>query len=177
MKAWKLLAFALLPALLSRPSLAALPVGEVAPEFSLTGALAGETFSFDLSEQLKQGPVVVYFYPKAFTPGCTIEAHEFAEASDDFAQLGARVFGISTDAIDTVKEFSVSECRNKFAVLADPEGSVVKQYDAQMGERNFADRISYVIVPGGEIIYVHETREPKSHIEQTLKSLRQWRSQ
>ena len=157
-------------------SQAAMDIGAQAPMFRLTGALAGESFAFDMQQQLTQGPVVVYFYPKAFTAGCTIEAHEFAEATDDFAQLGARVVGISTDDIATLKEFSVSDCRDKFAVLADPGGGVVKQYDAMMPNRAIADRISYVVVPGGEIIYVHHTMEPKSHISESLKAIKHWQS-
>ncbi|BFM08868.1 peroxiredoxin [Halioxenophilus aromaticivorans] len=155
---------------------AALESGTQAPMFQLTGALAGEAFDFDLQQQLKQGPVVVYFYPKAFTAGCTIEAHEFAEASDDFTQLGARVVGVSTDEIDTLKEFSVSDCRDKFAVLADPSAKVVEQYDAFLPNRKLADRISYVVVPSGEIIYVHHTMEPKSHIAESLRAIKQWQA-
>lgn len=153
---------------------AALPVGTQAPLFSLAGALAGDEFQFELAKALQQGPVVVYFYPKAFTAGCTVEAHAFAEATDEFAALGARVVGVSTDELATLKTFSVSDCRDKFAVLADPDGAVVKQYDAALPHRGLADRISYVVEPGGTIIYVHHTMEPKSHIAESLKALQRW---
>jgi len=153
---------------------AALKAGDKAPNFKLQGALAGDTIKFDLKKELKKGPVVVYFYPKAFTAGCTVEAHEFAEATDDFAALGARVVGVSTDGVDTLKEFSQSDCRDKFAVLADPSGEVVKEYDAMLPGRDLADRISYVISPAGEIMYVHHTMEPKSHIKESLNILKKW---
>ncbi|WP_317933111.1 peroxiredoxin [Halioxenophilus sp. WMMB6] len=155
---------------------AGLTTGNQAPDFTLPGSLAGEDFTFHLQEALKQGPVVVYFYPKAFTSGCTVEAHEFAEASDDFAALGARVVGVSTDDIATLHEFSVEECRNKFAVLADPAGEVVHAYDAKLKGMNIADRISYVIAPTGEILYVHQTMEPKSHIAESLRVIKEWRA-
>src|SRR5450631_2253938 len=97
-------------------SWAALPVGASAPDFTAQAAVGGKPFTFTMAEALKRGPVVLYFYPKAFTKGCTAEAHDFAEASDRFAALGATLIGMSNDDIETLKEFSVRECRNKFAV-------------------------------------------------------------
>src|SRR3978361_760732 len=102
--------------LLAAPLYAALAPGAVAPDFTTQATLAGKPFSFSLAAALKKGPVVLYFYPAAFTKGCTIEAHDFAEATDDFAKLGATVIGMSADGIDKLNQFSVSECRNKFAV-------------------------------------------------------------
>ena len=129
---------ALLPlalvSLISRfPALAALPDGAKAPDFSTEASLAGKPFKFSLAQSLKQGPVVLYFYPAAFTPGCTKEAHDFAEATDKFKALGATVIGISHDDIDTLNKFSVSECRNKFAVAADIDGKIMKDYDSVLG--------------------------------------------
>ncbi len=92
--------------------------------------LAGKPFKFALAEALKKGPVVLYFYPAAFTPGCTIEAHEFAEATDKFKSMGATVIGVSHDDIDKLNKFSVTECRNKFAVASDADQSITKAYDA-----------------------------------------------
>ena len=116
------------------PVWAALPDGAQAPDFSTDASLAGKTFKFSLAEALKKGPVVLYFYPAAFTPGCTVEAHEFAEATDKFAALGATVIGVSHDPIDKLNKFSVSECRNKFAVASDGDGSIMKKYDAVLPE-------------------------------------------
>lgn len=101
------------------PAFAELSVGAPAPDFSTPASLGGEVFTFQLNEALKQGPVVLYFYPAAFTQGCTIEARNFAEATDDYKALGATVIGVSADDIETLKKFSVSECRSKFAVAAD----------------------------------------------------------
>jgi len=117
-------------ALITMPAFAALPDGTKAPDFSAEASLAGKTFKFSLADALKKGPVVLYFYPAAFTPGCTVEAHEFAEATDKFKELGATVIGVSHDPIDKLNKFSVSECRNKFAVASDKDGSVMKNYDA-----------------------------------------------
>ena len=102
--------------LLSFPVLAALPIGTKAPDINTQATLAGKEFKFSLADALKKGPVVLYFYPAAFTPGCTTEAHLFAEATPQFAALGATVIGVSHDPIEKLDKFSVSECRNKFAV-------------------------------------------------------------
>jgi len=158
-------------------ALAALAVGAPAPDFTAQAALGGKTFTFSLAEALKKGPVVLYFYPKAFTKGCTIEAHNFAEATEKFQALGATLIGMSNDDIETLKDFSVKECRNKFAVAADAGARIMKQYDAAMfllPER--ADRISYVISPEGKVIYVYSSLSPDNHVENTLKAVRDWRA-
>src|SRR6476661_2462457 len=123
-------AFALLTSLLSASALAALPEGTKAPDFTTQASLAGKAYTFSLADALKKGPVVLYFYPAAFTPGCTVEAHQFAEATDKFKAMGATVIGVSHDPIEKLNKFSVSECRNKFAVASDADGSVMKAYDA-----------------------------------------------
>src|SRR5512139_1742641 len=110
---------AIICAMAAIPALAALKPGEKAPDFSAQASLGGSVFAFSLADALKRGPVVLYFYPAAFTEGCTIEAHDFAEATDAYRALGATVIGVSHDNIDTLKKFSVSECRSKFAVAAD----------------------------------------------------------
>ncbi len=136
------------------PRFRALPNGSKAPDFSTDASLAGKSFKFSLAKALKQGPVVLYFYPAAFTPGCTVEAHEFAEATDKFKALGATVIGVSHDPIEKLNKFSVSDCRNKFAVASDADGSVMKAYDSVLPIKpDFANRTSYVIAPTGEIIY------------------------
>src|SRR5215213_505339 len=94
------------------PASAALPVGAKAPDFATTGALGGKPFKIHLKAQLGKGPVVLYFFPKAFTKGCTLEAHAFSEATADFKKAGATVIGMSADDLTTLKKFSVEECRS-----------------------------------------------------------------
>src|SRR5262249_33780049 len=126
----KLLASACLAALLVSPAFAALRVGAPAPDFTARASLGGKQFDFALAEALKKGPVVLYFYPAAFTPGCTIEAHNFAEAMPDFEKLGATVIGVSADDIEKLDRFSLTECRSKFPVAADGNGRIMQSYDA-----------------------------------------------
>jgi peroxiredoxin len=153
---------------------AALPVGAPAPDFSADAALGGQPYKFSLAAALKKGPVVLYFYPKAFTSGCTVEAHLFAEASEKFEALGATVIGISNDNIDTLKKFSVEACRNKFAVAADAGAKVMKDYDAKLLKPiDMADRISYLIGSDGRIAAVHAAMKPEGHIESMLKAAEQ----
>jgi thioredoxin-dependent peroxiredoxin len=156
---------------------AALTVGASAPEFTAQASMGGSQFTFTLSDALKKGPVVLYFFPKAFTKGCTVEAHNFSEATDQFKSMGATVIGMSNDDIDTLKRFSVLECRNKFAVAADQGGHVMKQYDAVMpGRVDVADRISYVIAPDGKVIYAFASMSPDGHVENTLSAIQRWKA-
>ena len=161
----------------SLASTAALPVGATAPDFSAPAALAGKPFKFSLAEALKAGPVVLYFYPKAFTSGCTAEAHAFAEATPEFNARGATVVGMSVDDIATLQKFSVEACRDKFAVAADAGGRISKTYDAAMsGGIDMADRVSYVISPLGKVIYVYASANPDEHVKRTLAAVEKWRS-
>jgi peroxiredoxin len=169
-----LLALAL-ASLLSVPAFSALPDGAKAPDFSTEASLAGKPFKFSLSESLKQGPVVLYFYPAAFTPGCTKEAHDFAEATDKFKALGATVIGISHDDIDTLNKFSVSECRNKFAVASDADQKIMKAYDAVLAQKpELSDRTSYVISPDGKVLYSYTNLNPDKHVENTMAVVQKW---
>jgi peroxiredoxin Q/BCP len=119
---------------------------------------------------------VLYFYPKAFTSGCTVEAHTFAEATPKFEALGARVVGMSSDDIATLRRFSVEACRSRFAVAADPAGKVMKQYDAALGWLpNTADRISYVIAPDRRVLFVHAGMAPEQHVHDTLQAVERWK--
>ena len=162
-------------ALISVPALAALSDGTKAPDFSTEASLAGKSFKFSLADALKKGPVVLYFYPAAFTPGCTVEAHEFAEATDKFKALGATVIGVSHDPIEKLNKFSVSECRNKFAVASDADGSVMKNYDAVLAKKpEYANRTSYVIAPTGVIIYSYTEMNPEKHVENTMAAVKKW---
>ena len=156
---------------------AALPVGAVAPDFTVPAALGGKPFSFSLADSLKQGPVVLYFYPKAFTSGCTAEAHDFAEATPKFNALGATVVGMSNDDIATLRKFSVEACRDRFAVAADAGGKITKKYDAAMMiGMEMADRISYVISPQGKVIYAYASGNPEEHVKRTLAAVEKWKA-
>jgi peroxiredoxin Q/BCP len=156
---------------------AALKPGDKAPDFSTQASLAGKSFDFSLASALKKGPVVLYFYPAAFTPGCTVEAHEFAEATADFQALGATVIGVSHDDIDKLNKFSVTECRNKFAVAADPDQHIMKSYDAILAKNPlYADRTSYVIAPDGKIIYSYTDLKPDLHVANTMAAVKQWKA-
>ncbi len=155
---------------------AALPVGAPAPDFTTQAALGGKPFSFALAEALKKGPVVLYFYPKAFTSGCTAEAHDFAEATPKFNALGATVVGMSNDDIATLQRFSVEACRDKFAVAADTGGRITKKYDAAfLPGLEMADRISYVISPQGKVLYVYSSGIPDEHVKRTLAAVEKWK--
>ena len=168
--------------LFATASQAALKPGDSAPDFTVQAATGGKDFSFSLAEQLKNGPVVVYFYPKSFTRGCTIEAHEFAENYDNFVAAGASLIGLSADTIEVQREFSTKECRDKFPVGADPSLSVIKAYDAkrekpsQAGD-TLADRISYVIGPDGKVLFALTDSNPIKHVQDALAFVKQWREQ
>jgi peroxiredoxin len=156
-------------------SYAALQPGATAPDFTTEATLAGKPFTFSLAAALKSGPVVLYFYPAAFTPGCTVEAHEFAEATAKFKALGATVIGVSHDPIDTLNKFSVSECRNKFAVASDADQRIMKSYDAVLAPKpELANRTSYVIAPNGKVIYEYTALNPDKHVENTLSAVEKW---
>ena len=166
---------ALITALVAVPSFAALKPGDPAPDFNAPASLGGDVFAFSLAEALKKGPVVLYFYPAAFTTGCTLEAHDFADAVDAYRALGASVIGVSHDDIATLNKFSVSECRSKFAVAADGDQRIMKSYDAVLAIKpEYADRVSYVIAPDGHVVFAYKSLNPEKHVEYTLDALRKW---
>ena len=157
------------------PSFAALKPGDKAPDFTTEASMGGKVFSFSLADALKKGPVVLYFYPAAFTEGCTIEAHDFADATDAYHALGATVIGVSHDDIDKLNRFSLSECRSKFAVAADTDQRIMKAYDAVLAiAPKYANRTSYVIAPDGHIVYEYTSLDPDKHVANTLEALRTW---
>lgn len=159
------------------PAAASLPVGAKAPDFSTQASLAGKAMPFNLKAALKKGPVVLYFYPAAFTKGCTIEAHDFAEATDDFNKQGATVIGMSADPIETLNKFSVEECRNKFAVgSATP--ATIKAYDVVLPAKpSISNRTSYVIAPDGKVIFAYSAMDPAGHVKGTMDAVKAWRAQ
>lgn len=158
--------------LIAAPALAQLPVGAKAPDFTTTGALAGKPFKLNLDDQLKHGPLVLYFFPKAFTSGCTAEAHAFSEASAKFKKLGARVVGMSADDLPTLEQFSVKECRNKFPV-ATADADLRKAYDVVLQQKPaYANRTSYVIDRDGKIVMAYTNLDPSEHVERTLAAVK-----
>ena len=160
---------------LHAPVWAALDIGDPAPNFSIPAALGGKVFNFSLAEQLAKGPVVLYFFPLAFSEGCSLEAHQFAEATAQFQALGATVVGVSGDDIDTLSKFSTQACQSKFAVASDQTKKVITSYDAVMrAQPDYANRISYVIAPNGSVVYNYVNLNPERHVERTLRALKDW---
>ncbi|WP_427967320.1 peroxiredoxin [Altererythrobacter sp.] len=158
----------------SAPAAAELPVGAKAPGFSTKAALAGKSFGFSLSAALAKGPVVLYFYPKAFTQGCTLEANAFAEAMPEFAAAGASVVGMSNDDIETLKEFSRKECRDAFPVGV-ASAKLIQAYDVALirdgKDTGVTSRTSYVIAPDGKIVMVHSDMDYRDHVRLTLEAV------
>jgi peroxiredoxin len=158
--------------LIAAPATAALKVGDKAPDFTTTGAVGGKEFKLHLADQLKKGPVVLYFFPKSFTSGCTNEAHAFSAAIDDFKKAGAQVIGMSGDDLKTLHDFSTKECRSAFPVAtATPETQ--KAYDvAWAAHPGITTRTSYVIDRHGKIIMVHDNLDYSEHVAKTLAAVR-----
>lgn len=169
------LALVLLATIAAPPVLAALDPGAAAPDFTAPATLAGQPFTFALADELKKGPVVVYFYPKAFTSGCTAEAHAFAEATTQFKAEGAQVIGISGDDIETLHKFSVSECGGRFPVASDPDLKISKSYDATLFLwPGHSDRTSYLVTPDRKIYAEYSALSPNKHVEKMLDALKEW---
>jgi thioredoxin-dependent peroxiredoxin len=162
--------------LISSSAPAALAPGAKAPDFTTQGALAGKPFQFRLAQALKKGPVVLYFFPAAFTSGCTVEAHEFAEATPEFNKLGATVIGMSADGIEKLQKFSVEACRNKFAV-ATASPAVIKGYDVALQIKpGLTNRTSYVIAPDGRIIHAYTAMAVQGHVSGTMDAVKKWKA-
>jgi thioredoxin-dependent peroxiredoxin len=163
----------LLPVLIAAPALAALKQGDTAPDFKTQASLAGKEFTFSLHEALKKGPVVVYFYPAAFTGGCNLQAHTFAEDHDKFVAAGASVIGVSLDSISRLNDFSADPqyCAGKLPVASDEKGEIAKSFDVNITDtyagqavakmkdsrgveigHNMADRTTFVVTPDGKIV-------------------------
>ena len=160
-----------LAAAATTPAAAALPEGAKAPDFTTTGAVGGKAFKLHLADQLRKGPVVLYFFPKAFTQGCTLEAHAFSEAAKDFKRAGAQVIGMSADDLPTLQKFSIEACRSAFPVAtATPD--VIKSYDVSLKQKpGLTDRTSYVIGKDGKIVFVHSDLNWSEHVSKTLAAV------
>jgi len=163
----RFLVSAIVAGVIAVPAFAAIPQGAKAPDFKTQASLAGKEFSYSLKDALKKGPVVVYFYPAAYTGGCNIQAHTFAENMDKFSAAGASVIGVSLDKISTLNQFSADPdyCAGKLPVASDADGSIAKSYelkvgDARPGAKNtkgqdidhgFAERTTFIVTPDGKI--------------------------
>ncbi|PAX07541.1 peroxiredoxin [Sphingomonas lenta] len=165
-------------ALLASPAVAALAPGAKAPDFTTRGAIGGKVFTVNLAQQLKRGPVVLYFFPAAFTSGCNAEARAFAAKVDEFKAAGATVIGMSADPIEPLVKFSATECAGKFAV-ASAGPAVVKGYDVAYPKpiqgRTVTSRTSYVIGRDGRIAFVHDAMSPAQHVDLTLAAVKKLR--
>lgn len=160
--------------LLASPATAALAPGAKAPDFQTRGAIAGKVFNLHLADALKKGPVVLYFFPAAFTGGCNAEAHAFAEAIPDFQKAGATVIGMSADTVDTLAKFSSEKCAGKFAV-ASAGPKVIAGYDVALPQklngRAITSRTSYVLGRDGRVIFVHNDMDASKHVALTLAAV------
>lgn len=154
---------------------AALAQGARAPQFTAPGAQGGERLTVDLDRALERGPVVLYFFPRAFTAGCTIESRAFAEAMPDFARAGATVIGMSGDDVDTLARFSTEECRSAFP-MASASAAIIAAYDVSL-RPGMASRTSYVIGQDGTIAHVHDAMKPSAHVRETLAAVRRLQAQ
>ena len=155
------------------PAMAALPVGAPAPQIVTQGAIGGKPFAFDLKKALRKGPVVLYFFPKAFTKGCTLETKAFADASDRFHAAGATIIGMSADDLPTLMRFSTEACRSKFGVAA-AGPMVVSAYNVSLlpaGVGGMTNRTSYVIGRDGKIAMVHSEMDWRQHVAKTLAAV------
>lgn len=162
--------------LVAAPAFAALKVGAQAPEIVTMAFLAGKPIPYKLSTALKKGPVVLYFFPAAFTSGCTAEAHEFAVATPEFAAMGASVIGVTAGRVADLAAFSKTECRDAFPV-AGVSKETIKAYDAIMALKpDLSDRTTYVIAPDGKILLAYtDLMNPVSHIARAKAAVAAWR--
>ena len=172
----RLIALAVLAATAAAtPALADLAVGSKAPDFTAPAYLAGKPFTFDMAAARKKGPVVMYFFPSAYTGGCNLEAHLFSEAADAFKAQGATLIGITAGKVERLAEFSAdtATCGGKFPVAADPGAKIARQYDSILAAKpDWSDRTSYVISPKGEILHAYSKLDPSEHVAQTLGAVK-----
>ena len=176
-------------ALFAAPAFAALDVGASAPEFSAKGMTGGNEFTFTLSEALKKGPVVIYFFPAAYTAGCTEETKRFADAADEFKANGATLIGLTAGArmadgsmvsasenLKRLAEFSAEHCRDKFPIAA-VDAKIIESYNVKLPQRpDWSDRTSYVITPDSKIALSFSAMAPGEHITKTLDAVKAWKA-
>jgi peroxiredoxin len=169
----------------------ALQKGDTAPMFTAKASLAGKEFNYSLADALKQGPVVVYFYPSAYTQGCNIQAHTFAENMDAFKAAKASVIGVSLDSIQRLNDFSADPayCAGKLPVASDPDGSIAKSFGVNVGDarpgakdtrgveidHGFADRMTFVLTQDGKVASTFGGRSlaPDANVQQALQAVKE----
>ena len=179
----------ILSSAIALPAVAALPEGHPAPDFQAQASLAGKSFNYSLKEALQKGPVVVYFYPSAYTGGCNIQAHTFAVNADKFAAAGATIIGVSLDSIDRLNDFSADPefCAGKVAVASDADGTIAKSYDLTVKEaapgkkdsrgaeisHGFAERTTFIVTPDGKIAATISGLKPGENVAKALETVQQ----
>ena len=183
----RLLLSCLVAGAIAVPAWAAIEEGTAAPLFKTQASLAGKPFTYDLKDALKKGPVVVYFYPSAYTGGCNIQAHDFAEKLDKFADAGATVVGVSLDNIERLNDFSADPqyCAGKLPVASDADGKIAQSYglairDAQEGKKDtrgvdikhgFAERTTFIVTPDGKVAAKIGGLAPADNVKQALAAV------
>ncbi|MES2673717.1 MAG: redoxin domain-containing protein [Pseudomonadota bacterium] len=183
----KFLLISLLTTAISTPTLAALKAGDTAPNFTIPASFAGKSQSFSLKESLKDGPVVVYFYPSAYTGGCNLQAHTFSVNSDKFTAAGAKIIGVSLDSITRLNEFSADPefCAGKITVGSDVDGKVARAFDLAVREaaagkmdtrgveidHGFAERTTFIVTPDGKIAATIGGLAPAENVKKTLETV------
>ena len=153
---------------------ATLQPGDAAPDFSAPAWLAGEAFEYSLAEALREGPVVLYFFPAANTPGCNIEASLFSQAIDDFKAHGVSVIGVTAGNTDQLRGFSADKatCAGNFPVAADEGARIAASYDAVLERRpEMSSRTSYLIGRDGRVLAVHSDMNPARHVKHMLDAI------
>jgi len=169
------------------PAFAALKAGDPAPEFTTQASLAGKAFTYSLKDALKKGPVVVYFYPSAYTGGCNIQAHTFAVNKDKFSAAGASIIGVSLDSIKRLNDFSADPnyCAGKFPTASDPDGKIAQSYELAVKQgppglkdtrgveidHAFTERTTFIVTPDGKIAATIGGLPPDKNVEQALDAV------
>ena len=177
----------LLSSMIVAPAMAALKAGDSAPAFDAQASFAGKATAYSLKDALKKGPVVVYFYPSAYTSGCNVQAHAFAVNNEKFAAAGASIIGVSLDSIARLNDFSADPeyCNGKFPVASDADGAIAKSYDLSVKEgraglkdtrgteidHGFAERTTFVVSPDGRIAAVVGGMSPAANVEKALEAV------
>lgn len=172
---------------------AALKEGDAAPDFKIPASFAGKEIKFSLKEQLKKGPVVVYFYPSAYTRGCNVQAHTFSENTEKFTSAGATIIGVSLDSIDRLNDFSADPeyCAGKLTVGADPEGKIAKAFNLEVRpaaegkvdtrgvaiNHGFAERTTFIVTPNGKIAATIGGLSPAENVQKALEAVQQLASE